>query len=142
MKPDPNEAEVTGMFQDEWSTPRRCGPTGSRTNHSFHRIPLCQVTQPIQNKTKQKNPSTQQPGCWLPAPSPSHLHCQYKPQPGGVCGVLPRISSMLGFLVPRRQPNADKPNLLVTSSMFCSGRTTAPLHYISHMAGKMLMCIK
>lgn len=67
VKPDPNEAEVTGMFQDEWSTPRRCGPTGSRTNHSFHRIPLCQATQPIQNKMKQKNPSTQQSGCWLPS---------------------------------------------------------------------------
>lgn len=75
MKPDPNEAEVTGMFQDEWSTPRRCGPTGSCTNHSFHRIPLCQVTQPIQNKMKQKkNPPPSSLGAGsLPLPLPFPL---------------------------------------------------------------------
>lgn len=56
--------------------------------------------------------------------------------------MLPRMSSTLGFQVPQRQPNADEPNLVATSSTFCSGRTIAQLHYISHMAGKMLMHIK
>lgn len=48
---------------------------------------------------------------------------------------------MLEFQVPKRLLNADKPNLLATRPMFCSGRTIAQLHYISHMAGKMLVHI-
>jgi len=140
VKPDPNEAKVTGMFQDEWSTPRRCGPTGSRTNHSFHRIPLCQATQPIQNKMKQKNPSTRQPGRWLPSLPTSTSSSD--PQPGGVCGVLPSMSSTWGFQVPTRQSNAAKPTGHQLCSLFCSCRTIAQLHYVSRVAGKMLLGIQ
>lgn len=61
--------------------------------------------------------------------------------------MLPRMSSMLGFQVPKRQLNADRSYPLATSSWaallhVCSCRTIAQLRYISQAAGKMLLGIK
>lgn len=57
--------------------------------------------------------------------------------------MLPRMSSTLGFQVPKRLPNADKSNLTghQLHVLLWKNHCTAPLH-LSHMAGKMLMHIK